>query len=112
MPTQSATVLTSDWSEILDNLQQALARAEAEAVRSLEAPVLAPAGAEPIEPAAYTDQLAGYRRQLASGVARADLLAAEAEAVLKESEEALRRWLDHVQSIRGKLAKAVAGPVR
>lgn len=96
--------LSARWADILSSVQQALARAEADAARSaqgLESPSSLPS------PAAWDRQLAelaDHARRWHALTAGADLVAGEAEAALQASETALREWAAHAGELGRKLA--------
>jgi hypothetical protein len=102
LPTSPA--LPARWADILDSVQQALAKAEAGAARAAQALDIAP----PVLPLDDWQQrlteLSQPGRHLQACPADADLMVGEIEAVLQASETALREWLAHVDALRRKLA--------
>lgn len=105
----SAPVIPASWTEILDNVHQALVQAGAEAARLGEA-LESAAGALPdaeARAAAWQQTLAGLGEQLGrlqNGPAAAQRVMAESEALLQQNKEALEQWLAAAEDLRRKLA--------
>ena len=110
--TPQQPVLPACWTEILANVQQTLAEAEAAVERSA-AQLAAPSPALP-DDAAWAAQRAAldepFRRLAACG-ARADLLAAEVGAALQASEDALRQWLAQAGTLARPVVKEASAGV-
>jgi hypothetical protein len=109
MATVSSTILPGSWTEILDNVQKALAQAESEAIRSvqaLESAIAAEGGnlPEDFERQQGMDDLDQQFSRLEECAGEASRTVAETEAALARSEEALRQWLAMAEAIRRKLA--------
>jgi hypothetical protein len=96
-----AKILPASWPEILANVEKALAHANENAARLASEPAESP----PTESeSALEATLERLRAHQADGIAGASEKAAEAEALLTLSEEALRGWLAKVGTLRRKLA--------
>jgi hypothetical protein len=105
----SSPALPASWATILENVQQAITQAQAEAVQTaqtLDAALATDAGGLPDDTAwrRSMEQLEEKFRQMKDCTARADQQAQEAEQALAQSEEALRQWLALAEAIRRKLA--------
>jgi hypothetical protein len=94
------------WAAVLDDVAKMLRLAETETARSeqafLEAPPL-PAVGTATQP--YYDRLEERFRAMQQCLARAEQLAAEADAACRSSAEAMTTWLDQSAAARQKLAK-------
>lgn len=101
--------LSDAWRDVLDRMEQALARVEAEAAAREQALQAAPA-----LPLPDPERLAGLVQQLApaetwleplqASVRQVEQLVGETNAVLQTEENALRGWLAAVAETRQRLA--------
>jgi hypothetical protein len=114
MARRSSPVFPSRWVEILDNVHHALIQADAAAARSAET-LDGALGVEPALDDANGEQpvakLEEQLRKLADCAAQAAGTVTETEALLADSETALRQWLAQSAAIRGNLAKQAADSV-
>jgi hypothetical protein len=101
MSSDLSRLLPSHWTNLLDQVQQALSLAEAEATRALDRASLP----EPVSGPGQVELPQKPDRQLLAATAEADLIAAEVESIIQTSEAALKEWRGQVQKVGGKLAK-------
>lgn len=99
------------WTDVLDNVQQALAQTEADAARAEQALGSSPSPASSDAERQMLEQQQERFNRLHACVARAEQTAAQAEAALQDSEEVLRRWVAEAEALRGRLANRATPPV-
>jgi hypothetical protein len=97
--------LRLSWAAVLDDVAKMLHKAEAEARRSeqdlLDTPSL-PNANTAVQP--YYERLEERFRDMQQCLARAEQVAAVADAACRSSEETLTAWLDQSAAARQKLA--------
>jgi len=112
MQNEKPPVLPPAWADVLDGVARALAQTEANAARAEESLTAQPSP-PPAEPAwqQACAQLAERLRRLQTCVAQAEQTAAQAEASLQQSEDALKAWLAEAEAARGRLANRATSAV-
>jgi hypothetical protein len=109
-------ILPERWAEVLDRVQQGLARAEAAAAQRAEALSTAPPSDDPSDGQAdawrqcrqrLDERLAG----LEACIEKARQETTDAEAALEDSASWVRRWLAESEPVRQRLAEGGGLPV-
>jgi hypothetical protein len=107
-PSSSGSILPLSWADVLDKVAQTLRDAEAETLRAEQA--LAEKPAEFAKPRA-ADRLDERLRAMQDCLARAELVAAKAEAAALQAEQAFTTWRAQLDAARQKLATTTATTV-